>query len=160
MRIVGARHRNSRAVLQGQLKAVIALLDTAGTGAGEVRFCMASALAVLILDEDIMEAVRARGEAPAMFVHSIAIVRSALAALAPDAPAPPDDPAGTVAMAEATAQAMWGAAYYCTLPGGGGIEDAHVVRPPSAHILRRAETPLFARSRRACKRPERCFGFR
>ena len=29
-------------------------------------------------------------------------------------------------MAEATAQAMWGAAYHCTQPGGGGVAASHL----------------------------------
>jgi hypothetical protein len=61
-----------------------------------------------------------------LFVHSIEILKSILAKLAVNAKQPPENPETTVTMAEAMAQAMWGAAYYCTLPGGGGVEDHHV----------------------------------
>jgi hypothetical protein len=113
--------------VQGQLKTVISLLETEGPGCSVVRLSMASVLSMLILDEEIMEVIKARGEAPMMFNHCIAIVKAALQSLAPNAAMPPEDASLTVSMAEATAQAMWGAAYYCTLPGGGGIEAAHVV---------------------------------
>ena len=105
---------------------MIALLESDGPGDTGVRFCMASALATLVLDEDVMVLLKDRGEAPMLFVHSIEILKSALGKLALDAKQPPDDPELTVKMAEAMAQAMWGAAYYCTLPGGGGVEDHHV----------------------------------
>lgn len=105
---------------------MIALLESEGPGDTVVRFCMASALATLVLDEDVMHLLKDRGEAPMLFVHSIEILKSALTKLAVDAKQPPDDPERTVKMAEAMAQAMWGAAYYCTLPGGGGVEDHHV----------------------------------
>lgn len=105
---------------------MIALLESDGPGDTGVRFCMASALATLVLDEDVMILLKDRGEAPTLFVHSIEILKSALGKLALDAKEPPDDPELTVKMAEAMAQAMWGAAYYCTLPGGGGVEDHHV----------------------------------
>lgn len=105
---------------------MIQLLESDGPGDTGVRFCMASALATLVLDEDVMRLLKLRGEAPMLFVHSIEILKSALAKLALDAKQPPDDPDLTVKMAEAMAQAMWGAAYYCTLPGGGGVEDHHV----------------------------------
>eukprot|EP00892_Ulva_mutabilis_P009686 jgi/Ulvmu1/708/UM010_0080.1 len=113
-------------VRNGQMKTMITLLEADGPGAVRVRFCMASALATLVLDEDVMLAVKDRGEAPMLFVHSIEILKSALVRLDPAAATPPDDPDLTVRMAEAMAQAMWGAAYYCTLPDGGGVEDHHV----------------------------------
>lgn len=112
--------------VQGQLKTLVTLLEAEGPGAVRVRFCMASALATLVLDEDVMHAVKDRGEAPMLFVHAIEILKGALARLDPAAAEPPDDPDLTVRMAEAMAQAMWGAAYYCTLPEGGGVEDHHV----------------------------------
>lgn len=112
--------------MQGQLKTLTTLLEAEGPGAVHVQFCMASALATLVLDEEVMHAVRARGEAPMLFVHAIEILKGALARLDAAAPQPPDDPDLTVRMAEAMAQAMWGAAYYCTLPDGGGVEDHHV----------------------------------
>jgi hypothetical protein len=118
---------NDSYAVQGQLKVVIGLLKTEGPGSSVVCLCMASALSMLIVDEEIMEMVKTRGEAPMMFNHSIAIVKAALQCLEPNAASPPDDAALTVSMAEAMAQAMWGAAYYCTLPGGGGVEAAHVV---------------------------------
>jgi hypothetical protein len=92
-----------------------------------VRFCMASALATLVLDEAVMLDVKDRGEAPMLFVHAITILKSALAKLSPSSHEPAEDPVLTVKMAEAMSQAMWGAAYYCTLPDGGGVEDHHVV---------------------------------
>ena len=45
-------------VLQGQLKTMIALLESDGPGDTGVRFCMASALATLVLDEDVMVLLR------------------------------------------------------------------------------------------------------
>ena len=112
--------------VQGQLKTMTTLLEAEGPGAVRVRFCMASALATLVLDEDVMRAVKDRGEAPMLFVQAIEILKGALARLDASAPQAPDDPDLTVRMAEAMAQAMWGAAYYCTLPDGGGVEDHHV----------------------------------
>ena len=67
-------------VEQGQLPAVIALLDTTGPAAPAVRFCAASALATLILDDATMAAVAARGEAPLLFEHSIAVLKVLLSA--------------------------------------------------------------------------------
>jgi hypothetical protein len=116
-----------RLVEQGQLTKLLELLEAEGPGADRVRFCMASALATIILDENVMSTVKERGEASIMFVHSIRTLKSALRSLAANSKTLPLDAELTVRMAEATSQAMWGAAYYCTLPGGGGVEQEHVV---------------------------------
>ena len=68
---------------------MIALLESDGPGDTGVRFCMASALATLVLDEDVMILLKDRGEAPTLFVHSIEILKSALGKLALDAKEPP-----------------------------------------------------------------------
>lgn len=80
---------------------------------------MASALAMMVLDEEVMMRVKQRGEAPLMFEHCIEILKTSLDKLNPQSGTHLEDPPLTVRIAEACAQAMWGAAYYCTLPGGG-----------------------------------------
>lgn len=55
-------------VKSGQLKTVLALMrDSGGPGFLKLCFCMAAALATLVLDEEVMAMVRQRGEAPLMF---------------------------------------------------------------------------------------------
>ena len=53
---------------QGQLKPILGLM-CASEGPGQMQLCysMAAALATLVLDVDVMEVVRKRGEAPPMF---------------------------------------------------------------------------------------------
>jgi hypothetical protein len=141
--------------MQGQLGPMLTLLQSEGPGDTTVHFCMASALATLVLDEEVMQLMKDRGEAPMLFVHSIEILKTALARLAPDAPEPPANASVTVKMAEAMSQAMWGAAYYCTLPGGGGVEDRHVMSLGSMGAAawsngRHATAPQLQHSTRAC----------
>lgn len=105
--------------MQGCLPAIIKLMDGEGPGQRIIEFCMASALAMLVLDEEVMNKVKDRAEAPLMFEHCIESVKVSLDRLNPLTDSVADDPPLTVRIAEACAQAMWGAAYYCTLPGGG-----------------------------------------
>ncbi len=105
-----------------------------------VQFCMSSLLAVLVLDDDAMEMVRERGEAPLMFRSCLQLTMRAMGAIKQHYAAPPPsarglmsesgvyvapsgaageggvpawEPASAVQMAEAAAQAMWGATHYC-----------------------------------------------
>ena len=110
--------------MQGCLKQIIDLMISDGPARETVAFCMASTLATLVLDDDVMLQIKQRGEAPIMFEHCIEILKQALHKLN-NSPDPGMDAKlaeeidMTVKMAEACAQAMWGAAYYCTLPDGG-----------------------------------------
>ena len=120
-------------VRTGQLLAVIELLDTSGVASATVRFCAASALATLVLDDAVMDIVRERGEAAQLFVQSISVLQRCLRTLGPDAPELPQAEVElTVRMAEAVAQAMWGAAYYTTKPAAtataaGNCKDGDIV---------------------------------
>lgn len=43
-----------------------------------IQFCMASLLATLVLDDDAMELIRERGEAPILFESCIVLLTSTL----------------------------------------------------------------------------------
>ncbi|KAK9816567.1 hypothetical protein WJX72_002063 [[Myrmecia] bisecta] len=115
----------------GALQAVINLLAEGGAGRSAVCFCMAAALAALVLDEDAMAVVKARRELVPLFESCISLLARAMSFLEPHEQA--DGGEGiekdtAVKLAEAAAQAMWGASYHTTLPdGGGGIKQHHIV---------------------------------
>lgn len=46
-----------------------------------IQFCAASLLATMVLDDDVMELIRDRGEAPLMFEACIVLLNSTLSKL-------------------------------------------------------------------------------
>lgn len=51
---------------------------TQGPGSGMIQFCAASLLATLVLDDDVMDLIREREEAPLMFQACIILLASVL----------------------------------------------------------------------------------
>ena len=52
-----------------------------GPGDTMIQFCMASLLATLVLDDDVMNMIRECGEAPILFEATITLVSSSMAKL-------------------------------------------------------------------------------
>jgi hypothetical protein len=52
--------------------------NTQGPGENLLQFCAASLLATLVLDDDAMEVIKERGEAPTMFEACIVLLQSTL----------------------------------------------------------------------------------
>ena len=118
-----------------------------------MKLCLALVLAIVAVDPDAMRLVAERGEAPAMFRTSLALLGSAMADLrdelgrqmgdyyAADEAAPPlYDLVTGVRLAEAAAQVVSCSAQACCLAGGGGGgEDAMRVFEAS-HVALLAET--------------------
>ncbi|MEW5306191.1 MAG: hypothetical protein WDW36_008675 [Sanguina aurantia] len=118
-------------VSSGSLKSVLALLNPVGPGSGMVQFCAASLLATLVLDDDAMDLVRGRAEAPLMFQACILLLGSVLGRMLAEVARQTAASAGTadpcqpaeqlydldlgVRLAEAASQAMWGSAHFCVL---------------------------------------------
>lgn len=74
----------------GSLPAVMALMEKSPEGEGEggdtaVCYCMAAALASLILDEEAMEAVVLRQEAAPLFENCLSLLARTLQSLEPQA---------------------------------------------------------------------------
>lgn len=88
---VTSNDRND-AHVAGSLPAVMALMEKSPEGAGEgeggdtaVCYCMAAALASLILDEEAMEAVVQRQEAAPLFENCLSLLARTLESLEPQA---------------------------------------------------------------------------
>eukprot|EP00873_Tetraselmis_striata_P034657 jgi/Tetstr1/454921/TSEL_041784.t1 len=113
-------------VKSGQLKTVLALMrDSGGPGFLKLCFCMAAALATLVLDEEVMAMVRQRGEAPLMFSACMQLLLQTLEVLEDGGTEEMSTPHG-VKLAEAAGQAMWGSAYECVQPEGGGVTTGQI----------------------------------
>eukprot|EP00198_Chlamydomonas_reinhardtii_P003541 XP_001692877.1 flagellar associated protein [Chlamydomonas reinhardtii] len=115
-------------IASGALRNVISLLNPKGPGENMIQFCAASLLATLVLDDDAMELIRDRGEAPLMFEACIVLLQSTLGKLKREvqrfygqltpeeaASTPPFDVELGVRLGEAASQAMWGSAHYCVM---------------------------------------------
>ncbi|KAG1678758.1 hypothetical protein FOA52_012798 [Chlamydomonas sp. UWO 241] len=126
-------------ITTGSLKHVIALLNPDGPGAVMIQFCMASLLATLVLDDELMEMVRDRGDAPLFFEACILLLNVTLRNLHDELdrqdgdyyqddeePAVYDLALG-IRLAEAAAQAMWGAAYMCVGESPCSVKMEHVM---------------------------------
>lgn len=105
-------------VRSGGIASVLELLEPKGPGAEKVQFCMASLLATVILDDDLMVEIKQRGESPQLFSKCTTVLSATLDRLRQHVtgqmdPAIPFDPHFNVRLAEACAQAMWGSAHYC-----------------------------------------------
>eukprot|EP00191_Tetraselmis_sp_GSL018_P024515 CAMPEP_0177627972 /NCGR_PEP_ID=MMETSP0419_2-20121207/31498_1 /TAXON_ID=582737 /ORGANISM="Tetraselmis sp., Strain GSL018" /LENGTH=1910 /DNA_ID=CAMNT_0019129181 /DNA_START=17 /DNA_END=5750 /DNA_ORIENTATION=+ len=130
-------------ISNGQLRTMVNLMaDTQAPGYLQMGFCMASALATLVLDDHVMRIVRERGEAPMMFESCLDLANNTLQILESGSEEMPQEHA--VKLTEAAGQAMWGAAYECVQPGGGGVQKPQILLLSKMvfQILRLKHLPL------------------
>ncbi|KXZ56071.1 hypothetical protein GPECTOR_2g953 [Gonium pectorale] len=126
-------------IASGALRNVISLLNPKGPGESMIQFCAASLLATLVLDDDAMELIRDRGEAPLMFEACIVLLHSTLTKLKREvarfygqlseeeaAASPQFDVELGVRLAEAASQAMWGSAHYCVMMDPIQVKMEHI----------------------------------
>ncbi|KAL0031473.1 hypothetical protein WJX77_002181 [Trebouxia sp. C0004] len=134
-------------ITSGSLPAIMALMQKtpeseSGGGDTAVRFCMAAALAGLILDEEAMEVVVQRQEAAPLFENCLSLLARTLESLEPQAQEMTDRDTA-VKLAEAAGQAVWGSAYH-TIATPGGIKAAHLslLSHMALHTIENRHVPL------------------
>ncbi|GIL66635.1 hypothetical protein Vafri_20126 [Volvox africanus] len=126
-------------IASGALRSVISLLNPKGPGESMIQFCAASLLATMVLDDDAMELIRDRGEAPLMFEACIVLLHSTLGKLKREVARfygqlTPEEMEATptfdvelgVRLAEAASQAMWGSAHYCVMMDPIQVKMEHI----------------------------------
>lgn len=111
---------------------ILSLMDMPATqpGAAHVKLCMITVLAIMVLDDPCMEYIRTSRKAHPVFSACLRVLQEVLDMLTPGTAVYRmiPEPRVCLAMAEGLAQAVWGAAYDCCLPGGGNITDEEVGR--------------------------------
>ncbi|KAL3152291.1 hypothetical protein ABBQ32_001362 [Trebouxia sp. C0010 RCD-2024] len=140
-------HVRGSLIASGSLPAIMALMDknpdsTDEQGDSAVCFCMAAALAGLILDEDAMQAVVQRQEAAPLFQNCLSLLARTLKSLEPQAEERIDRDTA-VKLAEAAGQAVWGSAYH-TIKHPGGIQASHlsILSQLAVHTIENWHLPL------------------
>ncbi|GFH26691.1 uncharacterized protein HaLaN_24880, partial [Haematococcus lacustris] len=125
-------------IASGSLRSVLALLNPTGPGSAIIQFCMASLLATMVLDDEAMELIREREEAPILFEACIVLLTSTLdkvyeeldrrtGAYYKEGEEPEYELYMGVRLAEASSQAMWGSAHYCVQMTPVRVKMEHVV---------------------------------
>ncbi|CAG9462609.1 unnamed protein product [Pedinophyceae sp. YPF-701] len=117
---------------QGVLERVLALIevDAAGPGAAHVKLCFVTVLAIMVLDDVVMEYIRVHGLAHRLFSACLTTLDQMVKIMTPgdEIYRLMPDPRAVLAMAEGLSQAMWGASYECCLPKGGGLTEAELMQ--------------------------------
>ena len=105
-------------------------MDAASAGAIHVKLCMITVAAIMVLDDPCMEAIRKAGWSNEFYQAGIKVLIDVLEMMTPGSPTfrLVSDLRVCLAMAEGLSQAVWGAAYECCLPGGGGLAENDVSR--------------------------------
>eukprot|EP00803_Ostreobium_quekettii_P006067 evm.model.scf_440.6 EVM.evm.TU.scf_440.6 scf_440:39552-53991(-) len=126
-------------VENGRILSILSFLKNAGppTETSEMmQFCMASILATIILDDEVMALVTQRKECHVVFEACLVLLDSTLNEMKREEEAPPGGHAEgeltskqhlRVRLAEGCAQALWGAAYYSILDDAASIGHDKIV---------------------------------
>eukprot|EP00891_Asterochloris_glomerata_P005689 jgi/Astpho2/5689/fgenesh1_pg.00079_%23_100_t len=149
-------------VLSGTMPTLLGLIKQEGPGQDLVCFCVAACLASLVLDEAAMEAVVQRKDSPVMFENALALLEKTIDSLDTNAVEAGWTAAlqlgadrctrGTVLgldmstaikLAQAAAQAMWGACYYSIhIPGSITVHHVKTLGRMALHTVENRHFPL------------------
>jgi hypothetical protein len=117
----------------GVLETILRLveMDNREPGATHVKLCIITALAILIMDDAVMEYIREKGMARRLLEACLTALENTVEILIPGHPLHPRTDVERkcyLSITEGVAMSTWGAAYEACLPGGGGMSDADCMK--------------------------------